>query len=184
MAEKVPEGLRILALCWLCMGVLAGTLIKFPKYYQHKRHDDRKKSIDIANLETVELHIDLDPYFVLKLMDVGFQMDTFQQQQQQQQKDHNDSASQSSSDSQSTEGHGLRGNRPIKKIYLDPNEEKVAEETHINLLRENLPVSNQQILSESPMPIQKVVRALPEAENGNQKKDSPTTMELMLLDNG
>lgn len=42
VAENVPRGLRILALCWLCIGVFAGNLIKFPRYFQNGRHNKYK----------------------------------------------------------------------------------------------------------------------------------------------
>lgn len=80
VAQKVPEGLRVLAVCWMALGILAGILINFPKYYKEKKCNKYKCNTNPIDLEHAELHIDLDPYFLMKVMDIGFELDIIHEQ--------------------------------------------------------------------------------------------------------
>lgn len=71
VAEKVPGCLRILALIWMVLAILAGMLQRFPK----QEVDPKKKQDGVLDMDDYGLLLEMDPYFMMQIQDIGLELE-------------------------------------------------------------------------------------------------------------
>lgn len=76
VAEKVPGCIRLMALIWTVLAIVAGSLMSFPKTEEQLKG---KKGNDVLlDLEDIGMFMDMDPYFMMQLQDIGLELEGFE----------------------------------------------------------------------------------------------------------